>query len=894
MHHTSDSVSLSVWEVLGREHFELTGTQPDPEYTQAHDAFVKARADLLATPNPPEHLRQAHRAAERNFQNVLFSLLHDANRSALCFSGGGIRSATFGLGILQGLARYSWQPGSGATDEPPKLLAEFDYLSTVSGGGYLGGWLTSWIHRQAGDTGKVIREIAARPAEKFEPEPRPIRHLRAYSNYLNPRLGAFSADTWTLAATIIRNMLLNWVLLLPLMAAALVLPHLVTALLKVDVTPSVLELSRNLAFVLGALAAAYLVYDLPSAGSAGRSQSRFLLLFMAPSLLAAFLVVLHFGWLVRLAQPYYPARTISTFVVAMLALGLLLGAPLAIRIRKTARFKWIAGGVIVTAASGVAAGLLGESLQGPLAQAMRSDPRLYAALAFPAALGVITLSQWALAGFASRLTDDEDREWWARCSAWWLIATVGWAFFCGVVLFAPEGLLAAKAGLAALFGAIAGYFGFSGKTKAGRREDEAERELPSPDLFGKLMEYGVKLIVPLFLVLLIMALTAANLALHARLEASGDVTGWIILLTGIVALAMLAGFIIDANKFSLHGMYRARLIRAFLGASNEKRAENVFTGFDPDDNIRMSNLQVRKPLHVVNMALNLVGGRNLAWQQRKAASFTATRLHAGSCRLGYQDSGAYINGQLTLGGTVTVSGAAASPNMGYHSSPLMTLIMTLFNARLGAWLPNPGPAGSKHWRKASPVSSVRTFVTEMFGLTTEDNPWVYVSDGGHFENLGIYEMVLRRCRVIIVSDGSADSEYTFEDLGNAVRKVRVDFGIPIEFSENLRITREAARTSRHCAIARIRYSRVDAGAPDGVLIYLKASLNGNEPPDVAHYAAENPSFPHQSTADQWFNEAQFESYRRLGQHVIEEIFDFERKTASLDEFISHVRLHLNR
>ena len=64
---------------------------------------------------------------------------------------------------------------------------------------------------------------------------------------------------------------------------------------------------------------------------------------------------------------------------------------------------------------------------------------------------------------------------------------------------------------------------------------------------------------------------------------------------------------------------------------------------------------------------------------------------------------------------------------------------------------------------------------------------------------------------------------------------------------------------------------VDPGAEPGMLIYIKASLNGNEPPDVKQYAALDPRFPHQATSDQFFDESQFESYRRLGLHVVEEI-----------------------
>jgi hypothetical protein len=133
-------------------------------------------------------------------------------------------------------------------------------------------------------------------------------------------------------------------------------------------------------------------------------------------------------------------------------------------------------------------------------------------------------------------------------------------------------------------------------------------------------------------------------------------------------------------------------------------------------------------------------------------------------------------------------------------------------------------------------------------------------------------MVLRRCRFVCVIDAGADPGYRFDDLGNAVRKIRLDLGIPIDFeSMPIRKPKGADDTGgRYCAIGRIRYSAVDgARAPDGLLLHFKPVLCGKEPPDVLHYASENPAFPQESTADQFFGEAQFESYRRLGQFGVD-------------------------
>jgi hypothetical protein len=280
----------------------------------------------------------------------------------------------------------------------------------------------------------------------------------------------------------------------------------------------------------------------------------------------------------------------------------------------------------------------------------------------------------------------------------------------------------------------------------------------------------------------------------------------------------------------------------------------------------------------VNIAINLVRGENLAWQQRKAQSFTASPLFCGSWNLGFRRSSQYgANGHLgkaiTLGTALAISGAAASPNMGYHSAPPVTFLLAFFNIRLGWWLGNPGPAGRDTFDLSCPRIAVRPLLAETFGLTDAANPYVYLSDGGHFENLGLYEMVLRRCHYIVVSDSSCDPDRAFTDLGNAIRKIRIDLGIDIEIETELLEFQPGSRMSRaHFALGLIRYDRVDQGAAAGLLIYLKPSLTGNEPADVSEYASGHEEFPHEPTADQFFDESQFESYRALGFHIAEKVF----------------------
>jgi hypothetical protein len=204
----------------------------------------------------------------------------------------------------------------------------------------------------------------------------------------------------------------------------------------------------------------------------------------------------------------------------------------------------------------------------------------------------------------------------------------------------------------------------------------------------------------------------------------------------------------------------------------------------------------------------------------------------------------------------------------------VTFLMTMFNARLGWWAGNPGEAGAYSWYKPGPANALKPLFAELFGLTSDSAEHVNLSDGGHFENLALYEMVLRRCRRIVVIDAGCDPQYGFEDLGNAVRKILIDFGIRIEFDDHFdfrsyKDQKTSKSTCRHFALGTIHYDDVDEGAPHGDLLYIKPVLTGDESRDVLHYATVDETFPQQPTlTDQNYDESQFESYRRLGYHTV--------------------------
>jgi hypothetical protein len=356
----------------------------------------------------------------------------------------------------------------------------------------------------------------------------------------------------------------------------------------------------------------------------------------------------------------------------------------------------------------------------------------------------------------------------------------------------------------------------------------------------------------------------------------------LVLAFGLTIFSGVAAYFVNINRFSLYDLYRMRLTREFLGASNGNRRPNFWTGFDESDDIPLADLWPSKDRRqrlypVINVALNMAATNRLEWQERKAVSFVFTPLYCGSGAtnyLGFRDTKEYAAG-INLGWAMTVSGAAVSPNAGYSTMPGLALLMTLFNLRLGVWSGNPGEGGEKSYRLRGPDNALRPLLTEALARTDDKSKYVYLSDGGHFDNLGVYEMLRRRCRFIVVSDATCDPRYIYTDLGSVVRKVAIDFGIRIRFT-HLDMTRrgEPVVKGAYSAFAIIEYPEADADGQRqlGYLLYFKSYYQGmEEPADVRSYALENPAFPHDTTLNQFFGEAQFESYRALGGYTVMEL-----------------------
>ena len=201
----------------------------------------------------------------------------------------------------------------------------------------------------------------------------------------------------------------------------------------------------------------------------------------------------------------------------------------------------------------------------------------------------------------------------------------------------------------------------------------------------------------------------------------------------------------------------------------------------------------------------------------------------------------------------------------------------------------------------APWLAIRPLLAELFGLTNKDSSYVYLSDGGHFENPGIYEMVRRRCKWIVAIDGGQDPDRGFAHLGTAVLKVWIDLGVRISFPNPglLQLPKETDPANvPYFALGKIEYVSDDPGAsdnpPQGYILYVKPTVRGDElAADLISYKRTHAQFPHQSTGDQWFDEPQLEGYRVLGWLIITQMIDIAKiprdGSGDLAKFFERVR-----
>ena len=907
----------------------------------------------------------------------------------LSFSGGGIRSATFNLGILQSLARL-------------KILRHIDYLSTVSGGGYIGAWLNAMIFRANGDIDVVEKGLDPDQVKTDALPQKAIAYLRAYSNYLTPRVSLLNADTWLLWTIWSRNTLLNLTILVACTAALILLARILGLGVYFPPGGVVLRGIEIASYVVFGLVAVVLGVNLAERGPGERTEKRrtdkwVQISIVAPALVGAVLVTLEIYGERRYTIWWHGLILAILFWVMQWCAGfqkcfeLQHDKPWAKRVGRILQ-------VLVAAASGyftawIFYGLVklfnlgfNDGNQWPDA------PWLFLTVGPPAVLTVLTLGVILNVGMLGRDIPDQKREWTGRLGACITIYSIGWLLVFGASFYAPlllrQTLTWAKYTITGTW--IAATIGSVLAAKSGK---VAGNTTDNPGVSAKLMNFAAVVGPYVFIAGFVVAIAAGahrlvtfppsstgttqqaaaqtspqvsnsnpqtvkvgpnqctiTVTLDSQCccpagskSASEALTGtvnrywqemnsqvfftvlgalwewdssklddWykglvdIFLLCSLIALIM--SWRVDINEFSLHHFYKNRLVRCYLGASREQgeRHPNPFTKFDEKDDVRLDQLNEDKfsgPFPIINATLNLSSGANLAWQQRQSSSFIFTPVYSGydtggdssgtsaarRMRAAAEQSG-YIptalvshtkDGGIMLGTTVAISGAAANPNQCYHTSTAVAFLMTVFNVRLGWWLGNPTQSAAE---RSGPPFGLPYTMMELFGSTDATNNYVNLSDGGHFDNMGLYELVRRRCKYIIVCDAEQDDMLSFGGLSTAIRMCRTDFGVEItlEFDDIERKpeNKHECFSKRHWATGIITYPPAVAGGqrPVGKLIYIKSSLTGNEPVDVLGYHKSVPIFPHESTADQWFDESQFESYRRLGLHIADTVFHHPKDT----------------
>lgn len=814
------------------------------EYRSIHGDAAEDASTVDQVPGAPAHKRfEVPSQVEEPYASKV-----PRDFLGIALSGGGIRSSTFALGVLMRLREFG-------------LLQHADYLSTVSGGGYVGGWLT-----RLRKSNPAATQTPPRTSQVVEPPE--IRHLRVFSNFLVPRTGFLQKEMWLAVAAVVSSFIPAL-----LIGVAVVLASQITWLLVLYATTGP-ALPPYGGAILVAMLAAVIVGC--AASRAGRSDRRAPRRFRLTLVVLVALTTFLSQWWILGSAPSNDAIT-----------G---GEGTASKVRRIENSSWRRWAELVGyrekgdgARPAVLASGHWEASGGVDVKLSYSVSTPAAAPAFPvswrvSAVGVSLLVgalllvglRLLLSGIRdSKLATSGDRRHAARLrsldgalgalllvGASWCVATGLWCVAVAIQRWSEQGWsvpLVGSVSSASLFAWLRDRLRSMLRTEqSGNRWSALQAYVPM------LLAYAA---------LVLFYVGVAAILVHLGENNSPN---WVLLLIG--ACSMLAAATgLPTERFGLHEFYRSRITRAFLGGGHFQSEGQVLRDTDEsrNDDLRLSQLPTGRPYHLVCCAANDVAGDSLRNQNRGACSATISRAGLTIGGLTRADR------RFRFSSALTASAAAFNSQMGGNSvafGPAVAFLMCALNLRLGLWARHPDAKADKD---TILPGSLR--FREMFNQTHADasrSPYVHLSDGGHFENLALYELVRRRCRYIIVSDAGADPNVKFEDFGNAVRRIREDFGADIEIDlEPLRPDAQGL-SRQHVAVGTIRY---DAGGDDfdvGVLVYLKPAITGDEAVDIANYKSLNPAFPHETTVDQFYDEAQWESYRSLGSHAAFQAFSF--------------------
>jgi hypothetical protein len=681
--------------------------------------------------------------------------------SGLAVSGGGIRSASFGLGVMQALVANN-------------QLGKIDYMSTVSGGGYLGSALTWALHqdKNAGTSpenfplGKRVSKMDKNdPTEMtslIQKENKLLDYIRQHSSYLTPTP---SLDIISFAAVVWRSMAISL--------------FVYFSFLTVAMTSALWLIYKIANKVLGTGGTDYSI----DMDGHNMSVNRGVMIFVG---ILIFCFIFLKGFIYSLGTFFRDERVsklrYKTFIKGQKSIGFLLKLSLTCMVFGSLPYidKWLSdiSSFFVASGSTLFGTLVGlwqykKAQQNEKSSGMKSDMLIY---------------------------------------------TGAFALFYGILLLSY----------------LSTFIFLNGTTL----------EMDHPYLFALL-----------------------------------------------IALSLLFGFMVNLNLIGPHHIWRNRLMEAFM--PNKSAVE--FNRWEPATEAdgapmeEMCGSDNPKPYHIVNTNIILSNSPKVDFSSRGGDNYIISPLFCGSAATGWKSTETFHKGKsrgVSLATAMATSAAALNPNAGVSGEGVtrnivISILLSLLNLRLGYWTSNPAMENTV----VTPNFFIPGLTSELFrnGLT-ENNRYIQLSDGGHFENLGIYELIRRKLDLIIVSDGGADPTFNFDDLANAIEKVRVDFGTNIYFMEGYKIDDILPGTAgdgfyqkkyeiakKGFAIADIKYN----DGKKGKLIYLKLAMIEGLPTDVYSYKGVHPSFPHESTADQFFNEKQFEAYRELGYNVAWKMMESE-------------------
>ncbi|MBF0214318.1 MAG: hypothetical protein HQM00_12295 [Magnetococcales bacterium] len=723
--------------------------------------------------------------------------LTDGSVIGLGLSGGGIRSAAFNLGVLQSLQVSRW-------------MERIHYLSTVSGGGYIGAaysWF-KYVDRQS--TNNFPFGLPDTPTDDHKHKR--VSWIRNRGNYLTPTSGL---NTWALLAAIFRGIFINLLILLPI----------VLTIMAILTTPTDTLPLKNIPWI-------------SEAADWIQSKARYCpdpsCILTTPESNAVVPDCIQKDQCRQLQIQQHLSQILIADYILLLGTGL--------------------------------------------------------AVLFLAAYLIYALMSWKEQPYSRRLWANKK----AGSGLWITLALI----VLGLMPYMDQFMTCwlKTTSLAALMGIISTIKGWFGR----KNNNEGQG--------WRAWAIGIGTILASYFLLLWI--------FHGALIIWAE--GWdewqIGLSLGAAALSLLTGSMANINLVSMHRFYRDRLREAFMPSHDEMERNHPIASRGPNsihpDIFSLNALAentVQRPYHIINTTLNTITSENPKWAGRGGDNFIFSPLFCGSDATGYRTTQTYADQKFTLATAFTISGAAVDPNNGVTRFGPLSFLMAMLNIRLGYWSINPQREIPKQGR--SVPRWLPAILKEMLqNRLCEDRKYVHLADGGHFENLGAYELIRRRCDLIIISDAGADPGNTFDSLGNLINRARVDFGteitidtLPMRPEDQLSDTTthnktesskekkcckqphnepESSKGKKFCErpylIGTIHYPEKTINGQKspkktGCVLYINTCLFKEVPQCVLTYQRMNKDFPEQTTADQFFDEAQFEAYRELGFHAVKKM-----------------------